>query len=77
MMEIRCPNCGRKAGETDINSHVKITCQRCFIDFTLTKGVYKVVPTISASQIKKQERYESKKKMSEASYQSRLGIRRK
>lgn len=76
-MEIRCPSCNRKAGDTDENSYVKITCQRCFTDFSITKGVYKIIPTKSSSQLLKQERYEAKKRMSQSSYQTRLGIRKK
>lgn len=65
------------AGITDNKSYVRITCQRCYVDFSLTKGVYKIHECTDVNQIRKQERYEAKKRMSESSYQTRIGIRKK
>ena len=76
-MEIRCPSCSRKAGDTNKDSYVKITCQRCSVEYTLTKGVYEVLPPKTIAQAEKQKRFKAKRKMSEANYQSRLVLRRK
>ncbi len=76
-MDIRCPSCNKKAGETNNSSYVKITCQRCYVDYTLTKGVYEVLKPSSSSQEEKQKRYKAKRMMSEASYQGRLRLRKK
>jgi len=77
-IEIRCPNCNKKAADTTKKSSQIITdCVRCAATFTYDNGNYTFKEPEDEARKRKFRRFNDKRRMAQASYQTRMNLRKK
>jgi len=72
MIEIRCPNCNKKAGESPDNKLILMTiCPRCKCRYKFDYGVYKQEPPTDMGNRMKYDKHTKKP------YQDRMNLNKK
>lgn len=72
MIEIRCPNCNKKAAESpDTNLKLMTICTRCKCRYNYNYGIYKYEIPTDMSQRFKYDKY------SKLSYQEKMNLNKK